>query len=211
MSDAATEARLLPAFWQVVAEHGWHGVTMARVSVASGLPLAELRRFAGSPATLLLRHARALDVAVLGSTVPDPRGTPRDRLFDALMRRLDALQPHRAGVLRLLDDAKRDPLLGFGLLAALPRSMAWMLEAAGIGTAGLRGALRVKGLGLVWLATLRAWADDPTEDLGPTMAALDRALDRAEGVARSLRLDSPGEEAADPEAAFMPSAPADPV
>jgi hypothetical protein len=33
-----------------------------------------------------------------------------------------------------------------------------------------------------------AEAEDESEDLGPTMAALDRALDRAEQIARTLRL-----------------------
>jgi len=70
--------------------------------------------------------------------------------------------------------------------------MAWMLEAAGLGAGGLAGLARAKGLTAVWLATIRAWADDDSVDLGPTMAALDRALDRAEQVARALRLD-PGE------------------
>jgi hypothetical protein len=78
------------------------------------------------------------------------------------------------------------------LLAELPRSMAWMLEAAELDGSGLAGLARRKGLTAVWLATLRAWARDDTRDLGPTMAALDRALDRAEQVARSLRLDPGG-------------------
>jgi ubiquinone biosynthesis protein COQ9 len=106
-----------------------------------------------------------------------------------LMRRVDALQPHRAGILRLVEDLKRDPLLALPLLAGMPRSMAWMLEAAGLGAGGLAGLLRAQGLAAVWLATIRAWREDATADLGPTMAALDRALDRAEQVARSLRLE----------------------
>jgi hypothetical protein len=76
------------------------------------------------------------------------------------------------------------------LLTGLPRSMAWMLEAAEIDPRGLAGLARVKGTVAIWLATIRAWAGDGSADLGPTMAALDRALDRAEQVARSLRLDA---------------------
>ena len=96
-----------------------------------------------------------------------------------LMRRIDAMQPHRAGILRLFEDLKQDPLLALLLLASLPKSMAWMLEAAGLGSGGLAGLARAQGLTAVWLAVVRAWKDDDTADLGPTMAALDRALDRA--------------------------------
>ncbi len=196
MSDTTTdpELRLVAAFWQVVALHGWHGLTMRRVAAASGLSIAELRRRCPSPLDLLRLHGRVMDLAVLEGTVADQGGLDggltRDRLFDVLMRRIDAMQPHRAGIVRLLEDLRRDPLLALLLLWELPRSMAWMLEAAAVRTSGLDGLLRVNGLTGVWLATIRAWMQDESPDLGPTMAALDRALDRAEQVARTIRLDS---------------------
>jgi hypothetical protein len=75
--------------------------------------------------------------------------------------------------------------------------MRWMLDAAEVeADAGLR---RVLALGLVgvWIGTVRAWAEDESEDLGHSMAALDRLLDRAGQVARSLRL-LPADEAPEP-------------
>lgn len=192
MSENATDssdARLVAGLWQAVARHGWHGLTMRRVSAASGVPMAELRRRCPTPLHLLALHGRVTDAQVLEGTVPDTGDTPRERLFDVLMRRLDAMQPHRRGILRLLDDAAADPLLALSLASALPRSMAWMLEAAQIDTSGFAGALRAHGLVGVWLYAARAWSRDHTEDLGATMAALDRALDRAGQAARSLGLD----------------------
>ncbi|MCO6416579.1 TetR family transcriptional regulator [Siccirubricoccus sp. KC 17139] len=187
MSDE-TDTKLVAGLWQVVAAHGWHGVTMRRIAAASGVAPAEIRRRCPGPLALLGLHGRVTDQEVLEGTMADPTSTARDRLFDVIMRRIDAMQPHRAGVLRLLQDVRRDPLLGLVLLASLPRSMAWMLEAAEISTAGLPGLARANGLTAVWLATIRAWEKDPSPDLGATMAALDKALDRAEQVARSLRL-----------------------
>ena len=178
----------IAGFWRVVAEHGWHGVTMRAVATEAGLEAAELRRRFAAPQSLLEAHGRAVDAEVVAGTVDDPSSTPRDRLFDVLMRRLDALAPHRAGVVRLWDDLPRTPLLGLWLAGQLPVSMAWMLEAAGLSGSGVKGALRVQGLGLVWLATLRAWAEDDGADLSATMAALDRALDQADRAARWLSL-----------------------
>ena len=60
--------------------------------------------------------------------------------------------------------------------------MAWMLGAAGLATGGFNGLLRSKGLTAVWLYALRAWERDDSADLSGTMAALDRALERAEQV-----------------------------
>ena len=187
--DAPSPA-LLDAFWRVVAQHGWHGTTFARIAAESGESLSDLRGLYPTPVDLLRAHARTVDQAVLEGTVPGQTGfgSARDRVFDLLMRRLDALQPHREGILRMQRDLMRDPLSALLLSPILMASMAWTLEGAGVSTAGIAGALRVQGLVGVWLSVARAWETDESVDLGPTMAALDRALDRAEKVASTLRL-----------------------
>lgn len=192
-SPDATDRRLVAGLWQVIAAHGWHGLSMLRVATAAGVPVAALRRRCPTPLHLLALHGLVTDQAVLEGTVPGQGGTARDRVFDVLMRRLDAMQPHRTGILRLFEDLRRDPLLCLALLGALPRSMAWMLEAAEVPpTMGPRGFARVNATTAIWLYAVRAWSRDGSADLGATMAALDRALDRAEQVGRSLRLDLPG-------------------
>jgi len=189
----ATDQRLVAGLWQVMAAQGWDGLSMLRVAAAAGVPVAELRRRCPTPPHLLALHGRVMDQLVLAGTVPGQGGTARDRVFDVLMRRLDAMQPHRAGILRLFEELRRDPLLALALLGALPRSMAWMLEAAEAPAApGAAGFARVNAVTAVWLYAVRAWSRDTGGDLGATMAALDRALDRAEQVGRSLRLDLPG-------------------
>jgi hypothetical protein len=96
------------------------------------------------------------------------------------------LQAHRAGVLALLRDLPHDPLTTLMLGPCQMNSMRWMLDAAGIATTGLRGKLRIHGMLAVWLYTVHAWQKDEGEDLSATMAALDRALDRAAQAETSL-------------------------
>jgi hypothetical protein len=110
-------------------------------------------------------------------------GPVRDRLFDLLMRRFDALQAQRAGILAVMRALPFDPCNALLLACATRRSMRWMLQAAGAAATGLTGELRVKGLMAVWLWAMRAWEKDDTEDLTVTMAALDVALARAEQAA----------------------------
>ena len=69
-----------------------------------------------------------------------------------------------------------DPVAALALGTALLRSMAWMLEAAGISTHGLRGVIAVKLTAGAYAAVLRVWLRDDTPDLAQTMAALDRRL-----------------------------------
>ena len=187
MNDTDDDA-LIGALWRVIAAHGWAGLTMGRLAAESGASLSLLRgRFPSRLDTLLL-HGRVVDQAVLAGTIAGQGGAARDRLFDVLMRRLDALQPHRAGILRFLKELPRDPGLAALLAPPLAQSMRWMLDAAEIEADA--GPRRLLALGLigVWLGAVRAWAEDDSEDLGHTMAALDRLLDRAGQIVRTFRL-----------------------
>ncbi len=156
---------------------GWRSANLVGAAQEAGLDLARLRaRFPGKTA-VLLRFGVIADQEVLAAA--PATGTPRDKLFDLIMARFDALQAHRSGVLALLEALRTDPGLALLLWNATLRSMRWLLDAAAIPTDGIVGALRVKGLGIVWAYALRAWEKDESADLSATMAAVDRALDRA--------------------------------
>ena len=184
MDDAQFDAALIAAGLQLAADQGWRAVSVAAAARAANLPMGRAReRFPGRSA-ILLRFGRAADQLAL--TEPPGDGPVRDRLFDLLMRRIDAFQAQRAGVLALLRGLPADPPTALLLALATRRSMRWMLEATGLSTSGIRGELRVKGLVAVWLWTVRAWQADGSEDLSATMAALDTALRRAEQAAEGL-------------------------
>ena len=181
MTDPEFDVALITSAFALAAREGWAKVSVIGAARAGALPLEQARlRFSG-PNAILLRfgqHADALALAEAADT-----GPTRERLFDLLMRRFDALQTQRAGVLALLHGLPTDPATALLLGSATAKSMGWMLEAAGVPTTGLSGFLATKGLVAVWLYALNAWQRDDSLDLSTTMAALDRALSRAEQAA----------------------------
>jgi len=178
MDDDAFDQTLIASAFTLAARIGWPQVSVAAAARDANLPLERARaRFLGRDA-ILLRFGRLADEAALTGALTE--GSPRDKLFDVLMRRFDALQAHRGGVVALLRALPANPPLALLLATATQGSMAWMLEACGISAGGLRGLLRTKGLTAVWLYTTRAWECDESADLSGTMAALDRALASAE-------------------------------
>ena len=181
MSDTEFDSALIASAFHLAAERGWAQVSVAAAARAASLPLHEARARFPAKAMILLRFGRMADQAALQDAPAD--GPVRDRLFDLLMRRFDALQAQRAGVLALLRTLPADPPTALLLALATRRSMRWMLEAADVSTRGLRGELRVRGLMAVWLWTVRSWERDDSADLSTTMAALDIALQRAEQAA----------------------------
>lgn len=180
MEDTAFDDALIAAAFALIAERGWSSVSVAQAARRADLPLDRARRRFPVKAALLLRFGSRADQSALA--LAPAEGPVRDRLFDILMRRIDALQANRDGVLALFRGLPFDPCTAALLAGASLRSMGWMLEGAGISATGPLGALRAKGLLAVWLATVRAWRNDTGEDLSATMAALDNALRRAEQV-----------------------------
>jgi hypothetical protein len=183
-----TDAALTEALFRVIAAHGWRGVTPGRLAAESGVPAAELvARFPLRLGLLRLFGDVVADQVAQG-TVPGQGGTPRDRLFDVLMRGLDALAPYKPGLRRLMEEMWRDGVLAGAMAPVFRRSMERFLDAAEIESGGLKGRARAAGLAIVWMRAVNVWSKDDSEELGPTMAALDRALDRAEQAARSFGL-----------------------
>ena len=119
-----------------------------------------------------------VNAAALSGPDLESGDTVTDRLFDLIMRRFDALQPHRGALRSIWRDLPRDPLTGLTFAPRLANAMAWMLEAAGIPPRGLSGLVRVKLLSGVYLSAMRTWLGDESEDRAATMARLDRELKR---------------------------------
>jgi len=179
--------RIIDAALGLAAEKPWRGVSLGEIAAAARVGLAELHAEFPSRTAILAGVMARADHAVLGNIDPAALSEPpRERLLDALLRRLDALAPHKRAITAILRDTPGDPAGALCLAPKLLSSMAWTLEAAGIGTAGLSGRLRVKGLAAIWLGALCVWARDDSEDQGRTMAFLDRRLRQAERLARLL-------------------------
>lgn len=184
MDDAAFDRAVVRAVFEHAALRGWSELSLVEAAQEAGLDLARLRaRFPGRLAVLLRFGVHADQAALAGVTA---QGTPRERLFDMLMYRFEALQARRGGVMALMTALRTDPATAALLYAATMRSMKWMLEGAGIPTAGLTGVLRVHGLMALWLYALRAWERDESTELSSTMKAVDKGLDRAMMAERSL-------------------------
>jgi hypothetical protein len=112
--------------------------------------------------------------------------SPRERLFDVLMRRLDLLAPYKDAMRSLVRSARTNPGLALALNSLAVSSQQWMLTAAGIGASGPKGALRAQGLAVLYANVLRTWVDDLDEGQARTLAALDRELARGQRFAGLL-------------------------
>jgi AcrR family transcriptional regulator len=178
------KGRAVRAALDLAAEKGWDKTGLQDIAKRCKCSLADLNDIFEDRGEILAAYERQIDRRVLAQVgKPDLTTPERDRLFDVLMERFDVLGEDRAAVVSILKSFRLDPKQAVIGIPHLGKSMLWMLEAAGVESAGAKGALTAFGLIGVYLYTLKAWMDDDSEDQSKTMAALDRALGRAETLA----------------------------
>ena len=179
--------RIVRAFMQLLAEKPIERIDLNDIAKRAGVSLARLREEFDSALSILAAQLKEIDRAVLeGGDADMAEEPPRDRLFDVLMRRLEALAPYKNSVRSLLRSAMCNPGLTLAFNRLGLRSMHWMLTAAGINTSGGKGAFRAQGLTLIFAQVLRVWVDDDDPGLARTMAELDRGLARGQSWSRLL-------------------------
>lgn len=184
-------ARIIDSLMELAGERRWEDISLSEIASRAGLTLAEFRDHFPSKGAILAAFSRRIDKQVLDHGRDDLAGEPaKERLFDVLMRRLDALAPYKNGIETVLDWARRDPLAAAALNQTSVNSMRFMLEAAGMSSEGAVGALKLQGLVFAWTRVLDAWFRDDDSGLSKTMATLDRELTRgARFVARAEDLN----------------------
>jgi AcrR family transcriptional regulator len=173
--------KAIDALMALLAEQPLEKIGLAEIAGRAGLKLSQLRAEFGSVMAIYAAHVKDIDRAVLAGGDAELAEEPaRERLFEVLMRRLDAMEPYKEAVRSLLDSARRHPGLAVALNGLAVRSQRWMLEAAGIPANGPRGAMRAQGAALMFARVLDTWVDDDDPSHDRTMAVLDRGLASAE-------------------------------
>ncbi len=177
--EPALRRDLARAALQVAAAQPWREVTLTNLADAANRPVSEY--YGASVGEALDCVEEAFDRAI-GDNLDklDPAQSVRDRLFELIMRRFEAMEPHRGAVLAMEHGQDRDPTLMASAHQRHVRCARWVLALAGLEADGMTGQARAQGLGVIIGQARAAWRGDSAGDFAKTMASLDRNLRRAE-------------------------------
>jgi AcrR family transcriptional regulator len=182
-AQASPRDRIIDALMRLAAEQPWNDIEVTDIAREAGVTLAEFRDLFPSKGAVLGGLARRIDREVLAKTSDDLVGEPaRERLFDVLMRRLDAMAPYKAALRRIAFALRYDPLALAALNQVSLNSMRFMLAAAGINTEDALGRLRLQGTVIAFANVMETWFEDDDPALARTMARLDREIRRGERI-----------------------------
>ncbi|HVV32843.1 MAG TPA: hypothetical protein VHC73_06420 [Vitreimonas sp.] len=176
--DTAVRRDLARAALDLAAKGAWREVTLTKLAEAAGRPAPEL--YGASPWEAIDCVEEAFDRAIADGPALDPAQSVRDRLFDLVMRRFEAMEPHRAAVTAMEAGVDRDPILLASVHQRHVRCARWVLALAGLEADGMSGQARAQGLGVIIGQARAAWRGDEAGDYAKTMASLDKNLRRAE-------------------------------
>ncbi len=173
--------KIVAAMMELLAEESFEQIGLSDVAKRAGVSLAQMRAEFSSTLSIIAAQIKDTDQKVLrGDDADMAEESPREKLFDVLMRRLEIMAPHRQAIRSLMRSATLNPGLAFALNGLAVQSQRWMLSAADIKVAGPKGMVRAQGLAMLYACVLQTWVDDEDPGLARTMAVLDRELSRAQ-------------------------------
>jgi AcrR family transcriptional regulator len=178
---ASSAPHLYAALFALVAREGWWGVTLPKLAKAAKIPVGELLKTYSDKNAVLEGFLAHVDQQLAEIDLSEANNL-QERLFELVMRRVELMQEYRKGLVRLLEDAVTHPVsavcLGLEMAPAARRSLKLVLELAEFPLRPPFSEVAVMGLKLVYLNTLRVWMRDDSKDLAPTMAAVDRGIEK---------------------------------
>ncbi len=177
--DSAIRRDLARAALSLAAVGSWREVTLAKLADAASRPMSDF--YGASLGEAVDCVEEAFDRAIADNTDElDPGQSVRDRLFELIMRRFEAMEAHRTAILAMEQGADRDPTLMAAAHQRHVRCARWVLALAGLEADGMTGQARAQGLAVIIGQARAAWRGDDAGDFAKTMASLDKNLRRAE-------------------------------
>lgn len=185
MAKSTKQADLLVEAFALLAERGWAAFSLAELARRTETPLVEVYGELPTHGSLLSSLGRRLDRAMLGIDLAELEElSPRERTFELIMRRFDAMAPFKGGFRVLAREARLDPMVILGSVCNLDRAMAWLVDVSGADLARWQARAARRALLLVYVRVFNVWLGDDTPDLANTLAELDKRLQQLEQLTR---------------------------
>lgn len=161
--DRAADAALALA-----TDRPWSQISLLDIAAKAEVGFADLYAAANGKGGVIDYLSQRFDEAAL-VTAAEP-GEVHDRLFEAVMARIEAMEPYRHALIAI--SHQEGPAAMARRLITTSKAL---LETAGIDTGGLKGLVRRVPMTAVWGRVVQVWRDDDGA-LNRTMAEIDQRL-----------------------------------
>ena len=174
-----------------IASDGWQSIDLESLSQECDFDVLNVTGGIRNKVDLLVAFSAFIDMTVnqsIDADLKDDQIPVRERLLEALLIRFEALVPYKAGVIKLMKTFLHNPSFVVIGSKSLKLSMEATLTAVGLEAKGIQGAIRVKGMCMIFMSGVCTWSKDNSEDLSATTRILDERLKQTENIISNLGL-----------------------
>ena len=191
MAKINQEDLIYKNIFKKIASDSWQSIDLESLSQECDFDVLNVTGGIRNKIDLLVAFSAFIDMTVhqsIDADLKDDQIPVRERLLEALLIRFEALAPYKAGVIKLMKTFLHNPSFVVIGSKSLKLSMEATLAAVGLEAKGIQGAIRVKGMCMIFMSGVCTWSKDNSEDLSATTRILDERLKQTENIISNLGL-----------------------
>ena len=189
MTKIYQEDLIYKNIFKKIESDSWQSIDLESLSQECDLDVLNVTGRIRNKVDLLVAFSAFIDMTVnqsIDADLKDDQIPVRERLLEALLIRFEALAPYKAGVIKLMKTFLHNPSFVVIGSKSLKLSMEATLAAVGLEAKGIQGAIRVKGMCMIFMSGVCTWSKDNSEDLSATTRILDERLKQTENIISNL-------------------------
>lgn len=189
MTKIYQEDLIYKNIFKKIASDSWQSIDLESLSQECDFDVLNVTGGIRNKVDLLVAFSAFIDMTVhqsIDADLKDDQIPVRERLLEALLIRFEALAPYKAGVIKLMKTFLHNPSFVVIGSKSLKLSMEATLAAVGLEAKGIQGAIRVKGMCMIFMSGVCTWSKDNSEDLSATTRILDERLKQTENIISNL-------------------------
>ena len=179
---------LIKKSFELVSEIGWENFNLKLLAEKNKFELDDIKTIFKTKSSVLKEFSIMIDEEVVNSiNQNDFIDNPvKDNLFEIIMMRFEKLKAYKNGILKILNSAKKNPLILKKVSRQLFSSLDFFLEVSNAKDNFLFDKFKLSALFLIYSYVFRIWLKDDSDEMSKTMAELDSLLSKSEIIVKKL-------------------------
>lgn len=179
---------LIKKSFELVSEIGWENFNLKLLAEKNKFELDDIKTIFKTKSSVLKEFSIMIDEEVVNSiNQNDFIDNPvKDNLFEIIMMRFEKLKPYKNGIVKILNSAKKNPLILKKVSRQLFSSLDFFLEVSNAKDNFLFDKFKLSALFVIYSYVFNIWLKDDSDEMSKTMAELDSLLSKSEIIVKKL-------------------------
>jgi len=174
--------------FKLIEEKGWNDFSLEKLAKEKSIKMEDLNFFFKDETKLIESFSEMIDEQVIKEVDLNEfnENSVKDNIFELIMIRFEKLSPYKKSLDILLKQLRSKPKILKKLAKKIFNSLDLFLEISNAKSNYVFDFLKLNIMFIIYGYTFKIWLEDDSEDMGKTMAEVDKWLSEAEGYANKI-------------------------